>query len=525
MAIGGMKMTKLAKILAAVVFFNLIGLALSGMLELPNRSNIVQSAWTLATVSFFMYPVVLLIFMFRLGQKQSQADKGDADPKAEKKKGGKMKKIAAKLKKIMVTLSQSDASELWAVVRLKTGALPARALPAPPGASAALKDDVAFCDEILGKVSRSFSAVIRQLPDELCLPVAVFYLVLRALDTVEDETDLSKFEPVAKQMASESKETSTVEPLEAQRSILKAFYELHREDAPQSIVGKLQAAVQGDVGKDDEARLLREYSRVERVFLALPAGQQAVINDICNKMGNGMAEYLGRDLGAGTEDIADYNRYCHIVAGLVGEGLTRQFYASGLESFTKEGTLGREVLDKGQGTLASDMGLFLQKTNIIRDYLEDLVDGRSFWPRSVWEKHAPTLGTFASPEHSKDAIACLDDLVVDALKLAPRCLAYMETLENEAVIAFCAVPQVMAIMTLAEIFRNHDVFTGVVKIRKPLAAKILLNSSDIGQVRDWFRTACSQFRTKLQKVSSTSDTHKAMSSALDAIDTAMMPRA
>jgi farnesyl-diphosphate farnesyltransferase len=29
------------------------------------------------------------------------------------------------------------------------------------------------------------------------------------------------------------------------------------------------------------------------------------------------------------------------------------------------------------------MGLFLQKTNIIRDYLEDFVDGRAFWPQEV----------------------------------------------------------------------------------------------------------------------------------------------
>ena len=30
------------------------------------------------------------------------------------------------------------------------------------------------------------------------------------------------------------------------------------------------------------------------------------------------------------------------------------------------------------------MGLFLQKTNIIRDYLEDLEGGRTFWPDEVW---------------------------------------------------------------------------------------------------------------------------------------------
>lgn len=46
------------------------------------------------------------------------------------------------------------------------------------------------------------------------------------------------------------------------------------------------------------------------------------------------------------------------------------------------------------------MGLFLQKTNIIRDYLEDYVDGRAFWPQDVWKKHSKTgqLGEFALPQ-------------------------------------------------------------------------------------------------------------------------------
>lgn len=33
--------------------------------------------------------------------------------------------------------------------------------------------------------------------------------------------------------------------------------------------------------------------------------------------------------------------------------------------------------------LANSMGLFLQKTNIIRDYLEDVNEGRQFWPKEV----------------------------------------------------------------------------------------------------------------------------------------------
>lgn len=68
-----------------------------------------------------------------------------------------------------------------------------------------------------------------------------------------------------------------------------------------------------------------------------------------------------------------YLQYCHYVAGLVGIGLSRLFSASKLEQ--------EEVGEDKH--LANSMGLFLQKTNIIRDYLEDVQQGREFWPQAV----------------------------------------------------------------------------------------------------------------------------------------------
>lgn len=56
-----------------------------------------------------------------------------------------------------------------------------------------------------------------------------------------------------------------------------------------------------------------------------------VITDITRRMGAGMAEFVTKDLGQGTVSIAEYNRYCHYVAGLVGEGLTRLFCATGVQ--------------------------------------------------------------------------------------------------------------------------------------------------------------------------------------------------
>lgn len=50
-------------------------------------------------------------------------------------------------------------------------------------------ENIKFCDDMLGKVSRSFAAVIRQLPEGLCVEILIFYLVLRGLDTIEDDME------------------------------------------------------------------------------------------------------------------------------------------------------------------------------------------------------------------------------------------------------------------------------------------------------------------------------------------------
>lgn len=58
-------------------------------------------------------------------------------------------------------------------------------------------------------------------------------------------------------------------------------------------------------------------------------------------------------------------------------------------------------------------------------------------------------------------------------------LEYMSRLKNVEVFRFCAIPQVMAIATLAECYGNGKVFEGVVKIRRGLSARIMLSTQDI----------------------------------------------
>ncbi len=82
-------------------------------------------------------------------------------------------------------------------------------------------------------------------------------------------------------------------------------------------------------------------------------------------------------------------QYCHYVAGLVGIGLSRLFSASQLE----DTEVGRDT------ELANSMGLFLQKTNIIRDYLEDQKEGRAFWPQEVLTFNPALVPDKTSPQH------------------------------------------------------------------------------------------------------------------------------
>lgn len=326
-------------------------------------------------------------------------------------------------------------------------------------------ESIKFCNDMLGKVSRSFASVIRQLPRGLCLDILMFYLALRALDTIED--DMTAFK---------GREHVKIDHL-------NNFYRTGLVTDGWTMEG---------VGEGDEKRLLEEYHHCVKVFKSLPASSQEVIADITRRMGEGMASYVEKDLGQGTVTVNDYNIYCHYVAGLVGEGLSRLFTSTGYESDTV-----RQV----SKTLANTMGLFLQKTNIIRDYLEDYVDGRAFWPQEIWKKYSTTgdLGEFAREDSMQQALNLLNHLVMDALHCVPECLEYMDLLHTEEVFRFCAIPQVMAIGTLAELYNNPKVFTGVVKIRKGLAAKMILDTSSREGLHKWFYLMAQDILSKIPR--------------------------
>ncbi|KAJ6937005.1 squalene synthase 1-like [Populus alba x Populus x berolinensis] len=294
----------------------------------------------------------------------------------------------------------------------------------------------AFCYSMLHRVSRSFALVIQQLDTELRNAVCIFYLVLRALDTVEDDTSI---------------------PTDVKVPILIAFHR-HIYDHDWHF----------SCGTKDYKVLMDQFHNVSNAFLELGKGYQEAIEDITKRMGEGMAKFILKEV----ESIDDYDEYCYYVAGLVGLGLSKLFHASGLE-------------DLAPDSLSNSMGLFLQKTNIIRDYLEDINEipkSRMFWPREIWSKYVNKLEDLKLEGNSVKAVQCLNDMVTNALIHMDDCLKYLSELRDPAIFRFCAIPQIMAIGTLAMCYNNVNVFRGVVKMRRGLTAQVIHQTKTMDDV-------------------------------------------
>jgi len=342
----------------------------------------------------------------------------------------------SRVKAIMKSATKLD--ELSAIVRYKMGDKSNRH-DIDLEFSALTKSDISFCMDALTKVSRSFAIVIQQLPPDLKEAVAIFYLVLRGLDTVEDDMALD----------------ATYKD-----KMLRNFYKY-------CYLSDFKITNIGDT--EDYQTLLANFDKVSRCFISLKDEYKEEIADVCFKMGNGMADYIHYKI----ETIKDYDVYCHYVAGLVGTGLSGLFAASGYENESLKNELG----------LANSMGLFLQKTNITRDYLEDYEAGRIFWPTEIWSKYHTKLGDYAKTPQAIESIDGLNAMVADATRHLTDCVHYLKMLKNEQVFRFCAIPQLMAIATMVELYNNPEVFKTNVKIRKGLTAKIMMNTKCFDDAR------------------------------------------
>jgi phytoene/squalene synthetase len=201
-----------------------------------------------------------------------------------------------------------------------------------------------FYQRHLEAVSRSFALCIPQLDAPFRERVALSYLLLRVLDTVEDA-------PFADRRQQDR-----------QFSLFRRFLrELPDEAEVEAFMAGFPARL-----TDGEHELLKDTQVFFEDVHSLPASVRAVIVGTIDRMAEGMATYARRPQPLRLVDLEDVTRYCCIVAGLVGELLT-QLWALGNVSSPPM-------------LLAYRFGVYLQKVNILKDQEEDEAAGRFLVP-------------------------------------------------------------------------------------------------------------------------------------------------
>jgi phytoene/squalene synthetase len=201
-----------------------------------------------------------------------------------------------------------------------------------------------FYQRHLDAVSRSFALCIPQLDPPFRERVALSYLLLRVLDTVED---------------------APFQDRQLQQRQFETFRRFLRKPPARAQVDAFRASFPGQI-TDGERDLLADTQAFLEDAHQLPAGARGVIFGGIDRMAQGMAAYALRPPPLRLVDLEDVTRYCCIVAGLVGEMLTRLW------------ALGGEP--PPSMVFAYRFGLFLQKVNILKDQAEDEMAGRFLVP-------------------------------------------------------------------------------------------------------------------------------------------------
>jgi farnesyl-diphosphate farnesyltransferase len=198
--------------------------------------------------------------------------------------------------------------------------------------------------------SRSFSLPILNLDDRFRVPIMVEYNLNKTIDTIEDSIHLEASEKI---------------------DLIEAFCEHLDQDMYSSEVKKRML----EVTPEEEAFVFKNYEATINLYNTLSEEEKRLAKRWTTEMAEGMCTFLKRPINI----LEDLNEYCYYVAGTVGIYLTNLLKLKG-------SNISESVFIKLEGNAVS-FGLFQQKLNIIRDFVEDQVTKRrSFWPQTYFER-------------------------------------------------------------------------------------------------------------------------------------------
>ena len=213
--------------------------------------------------------------------------------------------------------------------------------------------DLAYQKTILGSVSRTFALTIPLLPPNIEKVVGNTYLLCRIVDTIEDAADLN---------------------VQNKQSLSALFLDAVLERIPvESFVEPCLDALK-NYSNQDELDLITHTPTVLRILHTCSSDDQQAVSRCVSIMSQGMSYFHEKQNQVGLQNLTEFEEYCYVVAGVVGELLTTIF-ANHSPAF-KEQMAGHE-------DLAIAFGQALQMTNILKDSPEDKTRGVCWKPVNV----------------------------------------------------------------------------------------------------------------------------------------------
>jgi farnesyl-diphosphate farnesyltransferase len=216
-----------------------------------------------------------------------------------------------------------------------------------------LDQDLSYQKAILVSVSRTFALTIPLLPPDIEKVVGNTYLLCRIVDTIEDAADLS---PQTKQDLSRRFLDAVLEKSPVSTFVEPCLQELHH------------------YGNRDELDLIEHTPTVLRILHTCSTQDRAAVSRCVSIMSEGMSRFHGKQTEAGLKNLSEFEEYCYVVAGVVGELLT-SIFSHHSRAFAKN--------IAGHEELAIAFGQALQMTNILKDSPEDKARGVSWKPANI----------------------------------------------------------------------------------------------------------------------------------------------
>jgi farnesyl-diphosphate farnesyltransferase len=215
--------------------------------------------------------------------------------------------------------------------------------------------DLAYQKSILGSVSRTFALTIPLLPPQIEKVIGNTYLLCRIVDTIEDAAELTPND---------------------KRHLSSLFLDAVLGKIPVELFVAPCLKFLKSYSNQDELDLIAHTPTILRILHTCSQIDRVAVSRCISIMSEGMSYFHGKQTPQGLKDLAEFDNYCYVVAGVVGELLTSIFGAYS-PLFAKQ--------IQGHENLSIAFGQALQMTNILKDSPEDRVRGVSWKPAHISE--------------------------------------------------------------------------------------------------------------------------------------------